>query len=291
MLTEEQARQDLIYGQAATLAEKMAERNSKIQVVYKDLDQDPTFVNQEKYADLQISQGTILVETDRRARALNQNDLYTFDYQTYQQYSKVDGALASALSQVNSDKLPVVAFATGHNEMVDMSAFQSLLSTNNFEPVSFDLMTEEIPEDAQIVVLATPSTDYTLEELSKLDGFLNSDDAEEDRMLLVTSYYGQQDMPNFDTFLEEWGLATTQQVVMDENTQNLVYMDPLAIKANIQENEEMDVTLSEDGYNVLAAFYSSPIEILFDNRATVTTYTLLTSSDTSYAIEFNEDSR
>ena len=50
----------------------------------------------------------------------------------------------------------------------NLSTFTGMLNDNNFEVKEFNMLTDEIPEDASIVVLGTPTTDYTSEELSKL---------------------------------------------------------------------------------------------------------------------------
>ena len=69
------------------------------------------------------------------------------DQSTYQQvyYQDVDSQLASAVSAVNAESLPVRLFDTAHNES-GAAGYRSLLESNNFEVVEFNLLTEEIPE-------------------------------------------------------------------------------------------------------------------------------------------------
>lgn len=66
-----------------------------------------------------------MVKTDKRHKTLAVTDLFSIQQdsstQQYNYYSKVDGALANALYLVNLDTVPVVAFATGHNEMLTVS--------------------------------------------------------------------------------------------------------------------------------------------------------------------------
>ena len=44
----------------------------------------------------------------------------------------VDSALASVVSSVNADTLPLAVFDTGHNEMMDTTLYKNLLTSNNF---------------------------------------------------------------------------------------------------------------------------------------------------------------
>ena len=43
-----------------------------------------------------------------------------------------------------------------------------MLTSSNFETQEINLLTDEIPENAQLFVLATPATDYTQDEIEKL---------------------------------------------------------------------------------------------------------------------------
>ena len=60
---------------------------------------------------------------------------------------------------VNMDDVPVLAIATGHNEMLsnsNMASFVDMMESQNFQVVTFDMLTEEIPEDTQVLMIATP---------------------------------------------------------------------------------------------------------------------------------------
>ena len=83
-----------------------------------------------------------------------------------------------------------------------------MLNDNNFEVKEFNMLTDEIPEDASIVVLGTPTTDYTSEELSKLEAYLDDEKMASSRTLYVTAYPTQSwaDMPNLKSFLCRGGL-------------------------------------------------------------------------------------
>ena len=85
-----------------------------------------------------------------------------------------------------------------------------MLQNNQFEIKTFDIMTEEIPEDTQIVLLPTPMTDYTAEEIQKLDAFLASD-VEGYRSLWVTFYPSQTDMPTFPRSSRNGGIRVPQR--------------------------------------------------------------------------------
>ena len=278
------------YSQVANIAERMAERNSNITVQYVDIDANPAFASQ--YPDDQLATGSVIVETDLRHRVLSISDLFSVssNYQTGESayYSQVDGALASAVNQANSEELPVIAFATGHGEMMETSSLEQLLSTNNFEPVTFNMLTDEIPEDTQVIVIASPSTDYTVEEIAKLDAFLNDETKEMNRTLFITFYPAQEELPNLSTFLAEWGMEVSRDVI-GENDSSRSLGDYISIFSNLNTDEVVFNDESTD-YGYVITPYSVPINVLFDGRADVSTYVLAQTSDQAFLIGPNETS-
>lgn len=287
MADEQTAKKDTLlseygikYSQVSSLAEKIAEKNRNIKVNYVDLDRNPTFASE--YKSEGITSADVLVKTEKRHRLLSYTDL--FDVQQSQTdgsttaYSMVDSALASAIATVNANDLPVATFDTGHNPMLDTTLYKSLLTSNQFETKDINLLSDEIPENTRLLVLPTPSADYTSAEIQKLEAFLTDSELAADRSLLITFHPSQQTMPNLSNFLQEWGLAVKQAQVL-ESSQSAYYTDPSSLFANASQ----DVTLGgKNPYQYLIMPESSAIERTFDTRGDVTTYQLLYSSPTSY---------
>ena len=170
----------LKYSQVANLAERLEEANGKIHTQFIDPDLNPNFISE--YPNESLSTGMVMVKTDRRYKVLGMTDMFSRTQNSttgaIESYSNVDSALAGALELVNMEKVPVLTLATGHNELLNssnMSAFLSMMERQNFEVREIDLLTEEIPEDTQILMIPTPTTDYTDEELEKLRALLSKD--------------------------------------------------------------------------------------------------------------------
>ena len=217
----------LQYSQVANLADRLAEANSKIKVEFIDPDRNPSFISQ--YSEEALSSGKVLVKTEKRHKTLVVTDMFnvTSNSETgaYEYFSMVDGALANALYLVNLDTVPVVALATGHGEMLSttqgtVSSLVGLLEDNNFMVEEFNIMTDDVPEDASIVFIGTPTSDYTSEEIDKLDAFINDPEMASTRSLYFTSYPTQNwdSMPNLKSFLNEWGLNPTAGVIQESDS-------------------------------------------------------------------------
>ena len=274
----------LKYSQVANLADRLHELNDKIKVEFIDPDLNPQFISD--YADDSLTTGKVMVKTDKRHKTLAVTDLFSIQQDSstgqYNYYSKVDGALANALYLVNLDTVPVVAFATGHNEMLtvsdNLSTFTGMLNDNNFEVKEFNMLTDEIPEDASIVVLGTPTTDYTSEELSKLEAYLGDEKMASSRTLYVMTApnAGWSSMPNLSSFLAEWGMEPQSQEVLESNTNNTLYNMPYAIFANVT-----DSVLSKTYDNVVKV-QAAPVKRLFTANNDISTYSVIETSDTAY---------
>ena len=266
----------LEYSQVASLARRLAEANSHIKVEFVDPDTNPTFISE--YADEDLSTGKVMVQTVTDLFTIEQ-DQTTGGYNTY---SMVDSALAGALELVNMEDVPVFTIATGHGEMLtsdNMASFISMLEDQNFEVQEIDLLTESIPEGTQVLMLPTPTTDYSEAEVDKLREYLNNTTNPEALTLLATSNPTQGSMPNYEAFLEEWGIRVEEGVVAETNTDRMALADAYGVLVDPSEDY-----LSGNTYDRLVSYYSAPITKLFDANNGISTYDLWTTSDSAYVV-------
>lgn len=274
--------QGVPYSSLVSLSDKLAEANSKIKVEQIDLEKNPTFVN--KYADEDLTNGYVVVETAKRYRVLTIPDMFPTESNSQTgestNYNDVDSALATAIKQVNLAEVPVVSIATGHNEYLS-SVFDSLSSffnENSFDVQQFNILTEEIPENTQILFLATPTTDYTEDELKKLDAYLSDKESGKSRTLLVSAMPGQANLPNLMGFLEEWGISyDPTSVILESDTSRTFGKSALYLSDTNTEDK-----IPDGDYPLLVTPYSVPVTRLFDANNSVVTYSLASTSEGSY---------
>lgn len=274
--------QGVPYSSLISLSDKLAEANSKIKVEQVDLEKNPTFAN--KYADENLTNGYVVVETDKRYRVLTISDMFPTESnsQTGQStsYNDVDSALATAIKQVNLSEVPVVSIATGHSEAMT-DAFDSLTSffnENAFDVQQFNILTEDIPENTQILFLATPMTDYTDDELKKLDAYLSDKENDKTRTLMVSAMPGQADLPNLMGFLEEWGISYDPTSVILESDSSRTFGNSALYLSDANTEDK----IPDGDYSLLVTPYSVPVTRLFDANNSIVTYTLASTSEGSY---------
>lgn len=271
-------------GQVVNLANKLKETNSKISVQFIDPDTNPTFISE--YPDETLTTGTVLVKTEKRYKVLSISDLFSVQSNSTtgarETYSKVDSALAAALEVVNMDKVPVLTLATGHGEMLTSDAigsFTSMMEKENFQIREIDILTEEIPEDTQILMLPTPTTDYAEEEIEKMREFLDDKEDTEGRTILVTFHTTQTEMPHLASFLEEWGIGVEEGMVAETDSSRIALRNASYVLV-----DNTDDILSDNTYSNLLAAASRPISLLFKNSGDIVTQSLWTTADTAYVV-------
>ena len=273
----------LEFSQVANLAERLAEANSLISVEFVDPDLNPAFIAQ--YSEEGLTSGYVLVRTEKRFKTLAPSDLFAVQANsngyTYNTYSNVDSCLAGALEIVNMEKVPVIAVATGsHQEMLasTLTEFEEMMENQNFEVKHFDIMTEPLPENTQVLMIPTPSTDYTPEEVQIVRDFLNDTTREEPLTVLMTCHPTQGALPNLERLLEEWGVQIEDGTVAEsDDSRKLTYDDSIVL---VNKNDE----IFTDYYNYLVTIYSAPLKVLFEGNGNIGTTVLWSTADSAYVL-------
>lgn len=289
---EDAYRKDLLYAnygfqysQVANLAERLQEANSHIKVEFVDPDTSPTLMAE--YADESLTNGMVLVRTEKRHKILSVYDLFDMQQDQMtggaQTYTKADSALAGALELVNLEKVPVLTVCTGHGELLyseNLGVFTDLMESQNFSVQEVDILTEDIPADTQVLMIPTPSNDYTQEEIQKVQDFLNNPEREEPVAVLATCHPTQRELPRLTGFLEEWGIEVHQGVVAESDAGRMA----AANASYVLVDPAGGTALDGNSYNRLLAPSSAPLSFAFDSNGDITTRALWETGNSAYII-------
>lgn len=266
--------------QAHETLKQYRQHSPHITVEYLDLVQNPSLTAQ--YPDYSLQEYGIIVESGERSRYYSINDLFNVssDYYTGAQTvssSKAEEVITSAIMQVTDANPLSVAVLTGHGE-TEPEAFSELLTMNGYEVVTCNIMTDPLPENAVMVVMNAPTTDYNPSDLEKLDAFLNHD-GKLGRQLLVAAGPVYSDLQNLDEFLEEWGIGIDSGYLYETNDDN-VYYGSRFIYSNTPDPESPYLEGVKNAAYPLFNAYTHPLTRLFETRGSFATESLLTSTDT-----------
>ena len=176
----------------------------RMTVEYVDVDQKPTLANQYQIQ----SYGTVVFEYKGRTERV---------------VGDGEQELTNALKKVVEGAEKKVYFVEGHGEKDPASADQragysaakAALESDNFAVETLPLVQRgQVPDDATVVVLAGPKTDYLQPELDALAAYL----ARGGKLLVLLDPPDRADAPELASlvaFLDTWGIKASRDIVVD----------------------------------------------------------------------------
>lgn len=262
------------------LLQKYEEASDHIKVEKKDPVVNPKFTSE--YTDEEVSSNSLIVVCGDRSKIVDYNNIYesSMDYTTYSYTTSGfdgEGQITSAISYVTSDNLPVLYTLDGHGEKFLDSTLQEDIEKANIEIKSLNLLTEEsVPEDADCLMINSPSTDISEDERDSIIEYL-----ENGGKAMIFSDYTEESMDNFDAVLENYGVERVDGIVIEGDAQHYAMQMPYYLLPDVSSAEAVS-DFSSQGYFVLAP-YAQGIRQLDNVRDTLTIESLLTTSDEAYS--------
>ena len=268
------------------IIKRFAALSENIELTFIDTVANPTALTSfgEEYS---IGEGAVVVQSDARLRVVNFEDMYTLDDSTSSVTSyDVEERLAAAILYVTQEDVPMTYFVYGHGES-GYEAFKSLIANNgsDVEEVQINQL-DSFDEMAKTMVICGPVRDYSEAEIRKLQDFLANDYTYERNLFFFANPEAPK-LPNLEAFLAEWEIELDHTLVLEDDDHNAsTYASkpseaPLFTIPSYVEPEEDGVDFSADVLCVVP--YTGGIRIVNDERNTVDTIALLTTSEGSYA--------
>ena len=262
------------------LLKKYEEASDHIKVETKDPVVNPKFTSE--YTDEEVSSNSLIIVCGDRSKVVDYNNIYesSIDYNTYSYTTSGfdgEGQITSAISYVTSENLPVLYTLDGHGEKSLDSTLQEDIEKANIEIKSLNLLTEEsVPEDADCLMINSPSTDISEDERDAIIEYL-----ENGGKAMIFSDYTEESMDNFDAVLENYGVERVDGIVIEGDAQHYAMQMPYYLLPDVSSAEAVS-DFSSQGYFVLAP-YAQGIRQLDNVRDTLTIESLLTTSDEAYS--------
>lgn len=194
----------------------VADHCSNVKVRYVDTVTNPSAVNKYKdHTGQDINSQSVIVASGSECRVYTLSSLFSYDSST-QEIIGYNGEqrLVSGLLAVTQEEMPVAAVTINHGEADNpnlLSLLQVLYETG-YDIVEIDLAKEEIPEKARMLVVYDPQSDFKVknalsdvDELAKIDAFMEARNS-----MMVFFDHETPELPNFEEFLDEWGVAISR---------------------------------------------------------------------------------
>ena len=256
--------------------ERMADQSGHIKIKYVSPAKNPNFY--QNYTDTQPSAGSLIVEGEKRSTVVDYGDIYTYemDYSTYSYQTTGydgEGQTVSAIAYVTTEDMPVFYAIGGHGELELEEKFVNTIAKENASYETLMLYSvDEIPEDAQGVILNAPTSDYSKEDAEKIITYL-----QKGGNVLIVSTMAEGEMTNFNRILSFYGITEIDGTIVEQD-RNYYYQNPYYLFPEIA-SAEVTAPLA-DGL-VFAPFSKG---FSYDEETDEIHYTpLLTTSDSAFS--------
>lgn len=215
--------------------EQMKDQTGHLKVKYISPAKNPNFY--QNYTTQQPTSGSLIVEGEKRSKVVDYGEIYIYEinYYTYSQEITgydAEGQIISALDFVTTEDLPVFYAVGGHGELALEDEFVKAMEKENVSYKQIMLYSvDEIPEDAQGLILDAPTSDFSTEDAEKVISFL-----EKGGNLLVIPTMTEGEMTNFHRILDFYGIAEVDGTVV-ETDREYYYQNPYYLVPKIEDNE------------------------------------------------------
>lgn len=260
------------------LLAKYESLSGHIEVVKKNPDVFPTFT--EQYTDETVPNNSLIVESGERSRYISYNDIYVTDGSMYS-YSYTtsfdgEGAITSAIDYVVTEDLPRLYVLEGHGEAELPSTFADSIEKENIETSQLSLLTvDEIPEDADAIVIYAPQSDLSEEEAGMLTDYADNGG----KLLVVAGPVEGAELTNLNSVLSEYGVSVTEGIVIESDRSHYALGYPYILMPDMASSDITDSLISQRYYPIFPI--AQGLEVGYSSKGTVTE--LLSTSEFSFS--------
>lgn len=240
--------------------------NSQITLRFADLLREPELSAQ--YADYGVTNGNIVIRSQNRVKVVSLNDCIEteVDYAnyTYLYKSRAEQVLTSAILYVTDDSVVTASILTGHAE-AGCRDMVNYLRENNYMVLEQNISTEEIDSQAQMVLLLAPTTDYSTQELEKLDRFLDNGGMF-GRTLIYVASHEQPTLPGLESFLAEWGIGVGSGLVVETESTNVYDQHGFMFGVRYEDAAVPYLEQMKDASMPFLGYYCRPLSVLWEEK-------------------------
>ena len=189
------------------IVQRYARLSNHIHTDFMDPVRDPITAQKYTKDGGQLSNGNLLVEQGEVFRIISQYDMYNFSQDQSTGQSQVESLaveqrLTSAILFVSGAEMPVAYQLEGHGEVALNYNTTKQMELENFDSQTLNLLgLDEVPEDADLLIINGPQRDLSEEELAVLDKYLSNNG----KAIFMVDLLIQA-LPNFQTLFQTYGI-------------------------------------------------------------------------------------
>ncbi|MBR7185500.1 MAG: Gldg family protein [Clostridia bacterium] len=254
----------IVYNTALQFEERMP--NISVETI--NIINNPSSVQKYTMAGSTIKTYSVIVESGTEFRVLSVQAFYTYSDTTSETPWAYSGErkFVSTILSVTQAESPIACLTYTHGEKHYDYELLTLINDAGYVIQEIDLTREELPADCRLLVVFNPLTDFQVKdgisdisEIEKIDKFLDNNNA-----MMVFMNPNTPPLPNFEEYLEEWGVIVNREQVRD--TENSVATDGYAIIGTYTDGDTLGASIHKE----LRTTRVVPPKTIFDNVAHIT---------------------
>ncbi len=259
--------------------------SSHLKVEKKDPVVYPTFTSQ--YASVEIADNSLIIVSDLDFKIVSYDDIFIYTYETDSYMT--DGSytteffgekqITSAINYVANTDRPTVYLTTGHGEEELAIDLKEDLRSENLTVKNLNIVSEGgIPEDATALIIMSPQTDISQDELTAIQDFLL-----QGGRLCYMSNYSDVDLPNLESLLAQYGVEYVDGIVLESKSDHYAWNYNYNLLPSISFLHDITHSLQDNSYKVITPLAQGLLVHSDQVPDTVQVAELLTTSTSSYS--------
>ena len=230
-----------IVNQLRDIVEKYVTMSPKIKYKVIDSAKNPDFLRKYTEVGSTLSSTSLIIETDKRFKVVDLQEAYTYYDMSYDEnYGDMaligaEKLITNAFLYVTNDVAVKIGVVEGHGGP-GTEYFSMLLSPEGYDVEAVDLMTGNIPEDINHLIITAPQTDYQVSEIEKIDAFLDKGYS----MQYIADLFSPA-CTSLETYLaSDWGIEFKEGFIVEQDanhyTQSQLNLYPELVDCDINKN-------------------------------------------------------
>ena len=184
-----------------------------------------------------ILDGSVVVQSGDRIRVLELQDMLLVNRDMFGRITGIrsysfEAEITRAIHYVTLGDPPVIYYVTGSGEHDIQPMLIRFLESENFLVREVNLVTHDVPETADILLIPMPSRDWTDVKAERVLDYLLDDGRAFFAVNLIL-----EDLPVFNSVLESYGVAPSNYMVYEGDSRNIFQEAPQFIFPNRTDHE------------------------------------------------------
>ena len=248
----------------------------------------------------------VVVCGEKRVFVTPEQDFSTVDYVTGNTLDTTEEKMTNTILSLAEENLPNIYFSSGHNEYVPgkdgkIYIMTSSLADEAYNVETINLLTQEIPDNCDILAIVSPTQDLSEAEANKVIAYINNG-----KNLFVSKDMASDEKaqyPNLQKILDLYGVTIENNGLIVETSATKAYVSqeqnivqPVVFYPELSSTHEITADLyaeqAQDRLHVLMSF-TGRLKFVDDATLTnlkVTKDVIVSSSDTSgFATDFSKN--